>query len=199
MTNADVVTKYKTSAEICNKALDLAIKSCKDGELVIKVCSEVDKFINDECGKIWKKKQYKKGIAFPTCISINNVVGHFCPVEADDKSKMSNGDVLKIDLAVHVDGFAACAAHTFVLGADEQKGVDGKPADVILAAYNAAQVALRTVKAGNTVRLRTLITNRRRCFFPLCLTPPCSHCLSPSFALLSLSLALSLLVRRTPM
>jgi len=51
------------------------------------------------------------------------------------------------DLGVHIDGFIAVAAHTVVVGAST---VDGRKADVILAAYNALQGALRTIKPGNT-------------------------------------------------
>lgn len=51
------------------------------------------------------------------------------------------------DLGVHIDGFIAQVAHTLVVGG---KPVEGRKADVILAAYNAIQGALRTIKPGNT-------------------------------------------------
>jgi len=46
---------------------------------------------------------------------------------------LKEGDVCKIDLGVHFDGFLAMVAHTVVVG---KKEVSGKNADVILAAYN---------------------------------------------------------------
>merc|ERR1711865_532539 len=57
------------------------------------------------------------------------------------------GDVAKIDLACHIDGFIAAAAHTIVIGGDK---VEDKRADVIMAAWNAAEAALRLVQVGNT-------------------------------------------------
>lgn len=49
-------------------------------------------------------------------------------------------------MGVHVDGFIAQVAHTVVVGGKACE----KKADVILAAYNALQVALRLVKTGHT-------------------------------------------------
>jgi curved DNA binding protein len=57
------------------------------------------------------------------------------------------GDVAKIDLGVHIDNFIAVAAHTIVVGEEETTGAT---ADVIIAAYTAAEVALRLIKPGNT-------------------------------------------------
>ena len=44
------------------------------GASVIDICSFGDKLITDETAKLYKKdKNLKKGIAFPTCVSINEV------------------------------------------------------------------------------------------------------------------------------
>lgn len=75
----------------------------------------------------------EKGVAFPTCVSVNNVVGHYSPLKSED-SNVKNGDVVKVELGCHIDGFVGQVAHTVVVG---QKEVSGKKADVILAAYNA--------------------------------------------------------------
>jgi methionine aminopeptidase len=50
---------------------------------------------------------------------------------------LKEGDVAKIDLGVHIDGYVAVAAHTVVVKADQSKVTEGREADVILAAYNA--------------------------------------------------------------
>lgn len=48
-------------------------------------------------------------------------------------------------LGVQIDGYAVTHAETVLLGSKN----DGPAADVIQAAYDAAQAAMRTVKAGN--------------------------------------------------
>jgi methionine aminopeptidase len=44
---------------------------------------------------IFKGKQFEKGIAFPTCVSANGVVGHFSPM-ADDTTTLKDGDLVKM-------------------------------------------------------------------------------------------------------
>ena len=61
-------------------------------------------------------KKIEKGSAFPTCISVNNCVGHYSPLPAEDKIVIAEGDLVKIDLGVHVDGYVAVVAHTCFLG-----------------------------------------------------------------------------------
>lgn len=48
-----------------------------------------------------------------------------------------------------MDGFSAFVAHTIVVQSDVKAPVTGRKADVILAAYKAAQAALRLLKPGN--------------------------------------------------
>ena len=86
----------------------------------------------------------EKGIAFPTCVSANNLVGHVSPLVSEDLT-INQGDLVKIDLGVHIDGFVGQVAHTVVVG---QKEVDGKKAEVVLAAHNAIQAGLRLLKPG---------------------------------------------------
>lgn len=64
---------------------------------------------------------------------------------------LKEGDVVKIDLGAHIDGFIAVAAHTVVVQADPSAKVTGRTADVILAAYWASQAALRLIRPGNGV------------------------------------------------
>ena len=64
---------------------------------------------------------------------------------------MKEGDVVKIDLGAHIDGFIAVAAHTVVVQKDSSAKVTGRNADVALAAYWASQAALRLLKPGSGV------------------------------------------------
>jgi curved DNA binding protein len=90
----------------------------------------------------------KKGIAFPTCLSVNNCICHFSPSKNDPDYILKEDDLVKIDLGAHIDGFIAVVAYSLVVGATAEKKVKGRKADVILAAYNAAQATLRLLKQG---------------------------------------------------
>ena len=62
---------------------------------------------------------------------------------------LQRGDVVKLHMGAHIDGFASVAAETLVVGATPEDPVTGKRADVLNAAWHAAEVAKRMVKAGN--------------------------------------------------
>ncbi|NXC56860.1 PA2G4 protein, partial [Aleadryas rufinucha] len=100
--------------------LRAVVEAANPGASVLCLCEKGDSMIMEETGKIFKKeKEMKKGIAFPTSISVNNCVCHFSPLKSDQDYILKDGDLVKIDLGVHVDGFIANVAHTFVLGASK--------------------------------------------------------------------------------
>ncbi|XP_017694140.1 PREDICTED: proliferation-associated protein 2G4 [Lepidothrix coronata] len=145
-----VVTKYKMGGDIANRVLRAVVEAANSGASVLCLCEKGDAMIMEETGKIFKKeKEMKKGIAFPTSISVNNCVCHFSPLKSDQDYILKDGDLVKIDLGVHVDGFIGNVAHTFVIGASKENPVLGRKADVIKAAHLCAEAALRLVKPGN--------------------------------------------------
>ncbi|KAF6170388.1 hypothetical protein GIB67_014318 [Kingdonia uniflora] len=146
LSSPEVVTKYKSAAEIVNKALQLVLSECKPGVKIVDICEKGDSYIKEQTGNMYKnvKRKIERGVAFPTCVSINNTICHFSPL-ASDESVLEAGDILKIDMGCHIDGFIAVVAHTHVL---QDGPVTGRAADVIAAANTAAEVALRLVRPG---------------------------------------------------
>jgi curved DNA binding protein len=69
---------------------------------------------------------------------------------ADESYVLAEGDVAKIDLGCQLDGFIAQVAHTIVVSADVNSKVEGKKAEVILAAYNALVAAQRLIREEGT-------------------------------------------------
>jgi len=142
-----VVTKYKVAGEIVNTVLKKLIEKCVAGAKLHELCEFGDNTINEECGKIYKKdKEMKKGIAFPTCFSVNNCMCHFSPLRSQAEVVLENNDVVKMELGANIDGFAALVAHTLVIGATKENPTTGRRADVVLAANACAEAALRLVK-----------------------------------------------------
>lgn len=118
------------------------------GAKTFELCLWADSQIYEELAKVYNKKPVFKGLAFPTTISANEVCGFFAPLQ-EDSTLIKEGDLVKVELGVHVDGFAAFVAHTVVVQSDKNAPITGKKADVILAAYKAAQAALRLIKPGH--------------------------------------------------
>ncbi|NWU94594.1 PA2G4 protein, partial [Upupa epops] len=100
--------------------LRAVVEEAAPGASVLCLCEKGDALIMEETGRIFKKeKEMKKGIAFPTSISVNNCVCHFSPLKSDQDYSLKDGDLVKIDLGVHVDGFIANVAHSFVIDASK--------------------------------------------------------------------------------
>lgn len=157
LSSPDVTTKYRSCGDIVNKALAAVLAGCLDGADICELCELGDGIMLEETGKLYNKgvkgkkegdkpRKIEKGIAFPTCISVNELIGHFSPLKGESK-KLAKGDVIKVDMACHIDGFIAAAAHTIVISEDK---IDDRRADVVHAAWNAAEAALRLVQVGNT-------------------------------------------------
>lgn len=148
LSNNEVQTKYRDAATVANAVLQQVIAGLAPGRKIADICEEGDRKIEEAVSKIYAKKKIEKGVAFPTCISVNETVGHFSPLKAESP-ELKAGDAVKIDLGVHIDGMCAMVAHTVLLGADGTAPVTGPQADVIAAAHQAAEVALRLIKPGN--------------------------------------------------
>ena len=113
----------------------------------LSICKASDDMISKEVSSVFKNvKTLHKGIAFPTSVAVNNIVGNFsCSTE---EGELKLGDVVKIDLGVQIGGYPAVVAHTIVVGATE---VSGPTANVIVAAHKAVELAARLLKVDGDV------------------------------------------------
>jgi methionyl aminopeptidase len=107
------------------------------------------------------------GIAFPVQTSRNEIAAHYCPAPEDDTA-YQDGDVAKLDLGVHVDGWVVDTAVTVNVG----DRPENRP--FIQAAEAALAAAIETARAGVRVRdvsaaiERTLDAHRLRPMRNLC-------------------------------
>jgi len=149
LSSPEIVDKYKAAANIANQAVAYVASLCQPGASIYEICKAGDEFITNEAAKIFvKAKKMQKGISFPTCISVNNVVGHFSPLSSDAPTLLQEGDVVKIDLGAHVDGLASQIGHTLVATNNPQEPITGRRADAVCAAHFAGECALHLAKPG---------------------------------------------------
>ena len=159
LASSDVITKYQEAGKIAQSVLMEVAARCVLGAKLVDICRFGDNLIEERAQAIFRGKNkagkaIERGIAFPVCISVNECVCHCSPLESDDTYPvLAENDMVKIDLGVHVDGYIAVAAHTVVVhavpfasgGAPET----GPRANVLAAAWAAAEVAARMIKPGN--------------------------------------------------
>lgn len=118
---------YLLAGKINSHALDLGVKLIKHDASMIEILDKIEEFI--------KSKNAQPG--FPAQISLNNIAAHYCPADTD--LKLAEGDIVKLDVGVSVNGFIADAARTVDLG-------DNK--ELILASKTALKNALAIIKPG---------------------------------------------------
>ncbi|KAJ3014688.1 Proliferation-associated protein 2G4 [Thoreauomyces humboldtii] len=152
--STNVVTKYQAAAGIANGALKKVLDTIADGVKLTDICALGDRTIEELAEKVYnnKKDKISKGIAFPTCVSPNTAICHMSPLASDPEGAivLKTGDVVRIELGAHIDGYISQVAHTLVIGATKENPIKGRQADVIQAAYLATEAAIRLLKPGNT-------------------------------------------------
>lgn len=115
-----VQEKCRVAADITNAALKFVLSRVVPGADSYELCVLGDAFILNETKKVYQKKDNKskrkieKGIAVPTCISINEVFANCSPCERLGSRLILPGDLVKVDLGCHIDGYVAAAAYTVV-------------------------------------------------------------------------------------
>ena len=92
---------YKKAGQIVSKVLEKTALSLHAGMFILDVAEKTEREIAHLGGTP----------AFPSNISVNSEVAHNTPA-ADDKAQVENGDLLKVDIGAHVDGYIVDRAIT---------------------------------------------------------------------------------------
>ena len=144
--NSQNLEKYRVAGNIVCKVLDKLIKMTKPNAFIYDICKKGDNCIQSEVELVYrnKKLEYGKGIAFPTCVSRNNYVGFNSPLEK--KEKIEKGDIVNIELGVHIDGFPAIVGYTVVV--DSNVGYSDDKVRVVKAVSEASKNVLSLFKSN---------------------------------------------------
>jgi len=126
--------KYRRAGKIASEARDYGAKLIKPGVSYLKVANSIELKITNK----------DAGIAFPVNISLNNIAAHYSP-KHDDKLVFKKGDVIKLDVGVHIDGYIADTAMTVEVENNEYN-------DMIKASSDALEEAINLMKPGVNLR-----------------------------------------------
>jgi methionyl aminopeptidase len=132
------VEKYMRAGEIAAKIMEKGLKRIDVGVKLLDVAMLVEDSIRAEGAQP----------AFPCNISINDIAAHFTP-HAGDEALFSKGDLVKLDIGVHVDGYIADIAVTKDLG-DNKKLVKAAT-DALEAAIDIIRPGVKTNMVGQAV------------------------------------------------
>jgi methionine aminopeptidase len=89
---SNVTTKYQEAAKIVNLALQGIIAQCLPGAKVLDLCEFGHTVIQQASAKLYTKKAngqvIDRGIAFPVCISVNDIVCNHSPLMSEDRVRL---------------------------------------------------------------------------------------------------------------
>jgi methionyl aminopeptidase len=105
--------KYRQAGKIASQVRDEIAATIKVGARAFDLCEAAEARILELGG----------GVAFPTNISINEVAAHYSSPENDD-TVIKEGDVVKLDIGVHIDGYIADTALTICFNPELEKLVE---------------------------------------------------------------------------
>jgi len=124
---------YRKSGRILHEALETGVAMVQEGNLYTDVAEAIESIIWEQAAP-----------AFPVNISVNEVAAHYTPA-VNDMHRFRNGDVVKIDAGVHVNGYITDSARTVVVGHNNLH------IKMVSAVEEALDNAITIVKAGTRV------------------------------------------------
>ncbi len=128
-----ILDKWREAGRIAAECREWARENVKPGVRLAHILETVEAMMREQGA----------APAFPAQTSRNHVAAHYCSPPGDE-TVYAEGDCVKIDFGVHVDGWVADTATTIDLSDD------GRWGDLIRASSDALQVAIET--AGDGVR-----------------------------------------------
>jgi methionyl aminopeptidase len=133
--DAGALGSLREAGRIAAAARDSGARLIRAGVLVREVCEAVEAEIHLRGG----------ALAFPVQSSRNQVAAHYCP-SPDDPTTYAAGDLAKLDIGVHIDGWVVDTALTV--------NVEDRPENrrLVEAAQAALEAALSVVGGGVEIR-----------------------------------------------
>lgn len=130
MLNEEVIEKYKKAGRIAAKARDLGASMIKKGVSFLEIANAVEEYIISQ-GAL---------PAFPANITVDTEAAHFTP-RHDDERVIERGQVVKLDVGAHIDGYIGDTAITIEVATHNWR-------DLIRASSEALSIAIEMMYPG---------------------------------------------------
>jgi methionyl aminopeptidase len=127
----EILEKYVKAGEISKEIKKFARDEIKPDVKLLDLAEKIEKMIKD-----------KAGIAFPVNISLNDIAAHYTP-DIGDTLTFKEGDLVKVDVGIQIDGFIADTAFSVKIGE--------KSHPLIEAAEDALNQFIKEIRPDKTV------------------------------------------------
>jgi len=125
----EAIEKFKLSGRILRETREEMKHFVREGMLIIEVCEKAERLIREKGGKP----------AFPCNVSVNEIAAHYTS-PPNDKRRIPDRSVVKVDIGVHVDGYVTDTAITICFNPEYRSLVE--------TAEQALKAAINTIRAG---------------------------------------------------
>ena len=126
----EALRNYVRAGEIAKEAREFGVSHVRAGMSSLELANAIEGLILERGARC----------AFPVNIGVNEVAAHYTP-SRDNNLVFKTGDVVKIDVGAHVDGYAADTAATVEVGTTRY-------ADMIKSAQDALTMVIEMVRPG---------------------------------------------------
>ena len=106
--NSEEILKWKEAGKLARNALNFGKTLIQEGTSMLDATESIENFVFEKNGEL----------AFPTNLAVNSVGAHWTP-STKSKEIFHNGDVVKLDVGVHIEGYIGDNALTIEIGSDK--------------------------------------------------------------------------------
>lgn len=139
--NDVIYENYKLAGKIAAEARDYGSGLIKAGVSLLEVANSVESKILDNGA----------GLGFPVNISVNEIAAHYSP-RNDDPSVFKKGDVVKLDIGTHIDGYIADTAITVEVETNNFNDMIDASSKGLDAAINLIRPGINLIEIGKKVK-----------------------------------------------
>ena len=131
----------RKAGKLARNALDYGKTLIQQNSSMLDVTNKIEQFVIDNDGEL----------AFPTNLAVNNVGAHWTP-SSKSKEVFENGDLVKLDVGVHIDGYIGDNALTVEIGTSKHTKMIEASREALNAAIEVAAPGVNTGMIGYAVQ-----------------------------------------------
>ena len=139
--NPEEIIKWKTAGKLARNALHFGRDLIEAEKSMLNVTEEIERFVKKNGGEL----------AFPTNLAVNNVGAHWTPSSKSNEI-FSKGDVVKLDVGVHIDGYIGDNALTLEIDSTNYTKMIEASREALNAAINVAVAGVNVGIIGHAVQ-----------------------------------------------
>ena len=139
--NPEEIEKWKEAGKLARDALHYGKKLIQNNSKMLEVTEKIEYYVIKNGGEL----------AFPTNLAVNNVGAHWTPSSKSDEV-FSKGDVVKLDVGVHIDGYIGDNALTVEIGTTKYTKMIEASREALNAAIDVATAGVNVGVIGHAVQ-----------------------------------------------